>query len=83
MGVQLPLPAPLIKPISRLFVFTYVSWSLIREARVPDVRYKNGCSAHPINFECQCWLKIPHSAGRKFPHLVVVTVYSFSRLARK
>ena len=51
MGVQLPLPAPLIKPISRLFVFTYVSWSLIREARVPDVRYKNGYSAHPINFE--------------------------------
>jgi len=34
-------------------------------------------------WKCQCWLKIPHSAGRKFPHLVVVTVYSFSRLARK
>jgi hypothetical protein len=44
----------------------------------------NATALGPLNPPpCQCWLKIPHSAGRKFPHLVVVTVYSFSRLARK
>lgn len=29
---------------------------------------------------CQYWLKIPQSAGRKFPHFLLATVYSFSRL---
>ena len=51
MGVQLPLPAPLIKSISHLFIFTYVFLVAHQRDEGADVRYKNGYSAHPINFE--------------------------------
>jgi hypothetical protein len=32
---------------------------------------------------CQYWLKIPHSAGRKFPHLLVVNGLQFQPVGAK
>jgi hypothetical protein len=48
MGVQLPLPAPLIGSVNLLFPYTYLPAVAQRQGAVTLFQYKNGYSAHPI-----------------------------------